>query len=177
MMITLHLLPVLICKLVNQTQWLNLNLKDHSMFHMLIQEPKDLPPLFNIAQTSMTDSPLPMVRPELSHTHKQDSTAELTMDLPKMMDLKHFTFHTNTQEPKDLPPLSNIAQTSMTDSLSPMERLELSHTHNPDSTAEPTTDLHKPKQKDHFTFHTSTQEPKDLPLLSNIAQISMTDSH
>ena len=57
-----------------------------------------------------------------------------------------------------------------------MERPELSHTHKVDSTAEPTMDLHKPKQKDHFTFHTSTQEPKDLATLSNIAQISMTDS-
>jgi hypothetical protein len=69
----------------------------------------------------MTDSPLLMARPELFHTHKLDSTAEPIMDLlkSKMMVRKEtiFTFHTNTQEPRDFQQASNIAQTSMTDSL------------------------------------------------------------
>ena len=163
----------------------------------------------------MTDSPSLTVRPEVSHIHKPDSTAEPITDLLKLKD--HFTSHTPTVELKDLPQPSNIAQTSMIDSPSLMVRPEASHTHKLDSTAEPTTVSPKsqralpgqvarslthnsriiPKQhpkaprtavfmpvqplqpllpKDHFMNHTNMPEPKDSALISNIAQISTKDS-
>merc|ERR1719272_2008514 len=124
------------------------------MFHSSTLEPRDSALISNIAQISMTDSPSPMVRPELSHTHKKEPTAEPTTDLHKV---NQDTFHTFMLEPRDSALISNIAQISMTDSPLPMVRPELSHTHKKEPTAEPITDLHKNKVNQD-TYHTSTPE-------------------
>ena len=81
-----------------------------------------------------------MVKPELSHIHNPDSTAEPTMDLHK----DHFTSHTNIQDSQtSMSTPFNIAQTSMRDLPLQMVLPKLSHIHKQDSTAMETMDSSK----------------------------------
>merc|ERR1719515_364090 len=113
---------------------------------------------FLTAQTSMRDSPLPMERPEVSHTHRLDITAPPTTNLSRRRMIQTGDHHTL---------LFLIAQTSMRDSPSLTERPEVSHTHKLDITAPPTTNLSRRRMIQTGDHHT--------PLFL-IAQTSMRDS-
>ena len=148
------------------------------------------PRSLSTAQTSTRDSLLLTVRPEVSHTHNQDTTATVTTHSQRRASPKLHGSASSMERisrPLDKIPLLfpwSTAQTSMRDTLSRMERPEESHTHRLATTVTQTTLSSKINRHSHNKHgsrdqmvRTSRLSDQTLELFPwNTAQTSMRDS-